>query len=141
MAFLGFLSINRAIEVYMLVLFGLNCLQMLDFKYSVGLVKFAVIFDCKKIFQNVCYSRRRLDWCTLGLPHLIHFFFNRFHENEVYYTAGEVCLRSESVPVVKFCDQNQELLCNIIMVLASQVSDILRFVDLLIKCTFSPELI
>ena len=34
MAFLGFLSINRAIEVYMLVLFGLNCLQMLDFKYQ-----------------------------------------------------------------------------------------------------------
>ena len=30
---------------------------------------------------------------------------------------------------------------NMITVLASQVSDILRFVDFLIKCTFSPELI
>ena len=37
MAFLGFLSINRAMEIYMLVLFRLFCLQMLVFKYSVGL--------------------------------------------------------------------------------------------------------
>ena len=40
---------------------------------------------------------------------------------------------------MKFYNQSRELLCNI--VLASQVSDILRFVDLLIKSTLSPELI
>ena len=38
MAFLAFLSINRAMEIYMLVFFfRLYCLQMLLFKYSVGL--------------------------------------------------------------------------------------------------------
>ena len=71
----------------------------------------------------------------------IHFIFNRFRENEVFYTGGEVCLGSVSFPKVKFYNQSQELLCNVTMVLASQVSDILRFVDLLLKCTFSPELI
>ena len=70
-----------------------------------------------------------------------HFIFNRFRGNEVYDTGGEVCLGSESVPKVKFNNQRQELLCNVTMVLASQVSDILRFVDLLLKCTFSPELV
>ena len=69
-----------------------------------------------------------------------HFNFNRFRGNEVYDT-GEVFLGSVSVPKVKFNNQSQELLCNVTMVLASQVSDILRFVDLLLKCTFSPELI
>ena len=59
----------------------------------------------------------------------------------MFYTGGEVRLGSESVPGVKFSDQSQELLCNTIMVLASQVGDILRFVDLLIKCIFSPGLI
>ena len=37
MAFLGFLSINRAMKIYMLVFFRLYCLQMLVFKYPVGL--------------------------------------------------------------------------------------------------------
>ena len=70
-----------------------------------------------------------------------HFIFNRFRGSKVYDTGGEVCLGSVSVPKVKFNNKSQELLCNVTMVLASQVSDILRFVDLLLKCTFSPELI
>ncbi|XP_058967975.2 uncharacterized protein [Pocillopora verrucosa] len=47
--------------------------------------------------------------------------FVRFRENEVYDTGGEVCLGSVSVPKVKFNNQSQELLCNVTMVLASQV--------------------
>ena len=66
---------------------------------------------------------------------------NRFHEDKVFATGGEVCLGSESVPGVKFFDQSRELLCNVTIVLASQVGDIFRFMDLSIKCTFSPELI
>ena len=70
-----------------------------------------------------------------------HFIFNRFRGNEVYYTGGEVCLGSVSVPKVRFYNQSQKLLCNVTMVLASQVGDIERFVDLLLKCNFSPELL
>ena len=54
MAFLGFLSINRAIEVYMLVLFGLNCLQMLDFKYSVGLSSNLLSFSIVRKYFKTC---------------------------------------------------------------------------------------
>ena len=61
--------------------------------------------------------------------------------NEIFDTGGEICLKSGSVPGVKFFDQSGELLCNLTIVLASQVGDIFCFVDLLIKCTFSPELI
>ena len=61
--------------------------------------------------------------------------------NKIFDTGGEVCLKSESVPGVKFFDQRGELLCNLTIVLASQVGDIFRFVDLQIKCTFCPELI
>ena len=66
---------------------------------------------------------------------------NRFQKDKVFDTGGEVCLGSESVPGVKFFDQSREILCNVTIVLASQVGDIFRFMDLLIKCTFSPELI
>ena len=65
---------------------------------------------------------------------------NRFQKDKVFDTGGEVCLGSESVPGVKLFDQSRELLCNVTIVLASQVGDIFRFMDLLIKCTFSPEL-
>ena len=65
---------------------------------------------------------------------------NRFQKDKVFDTGGEVCLGSESVPGVKFFDQSREILCNVTIVLASQVGDIFRFMDLLIKCTFSPEL-
>ena len=64
---------------------------------------------------------------------------NRFRKNEVFYSGGEVCLKSGRVPKVMFYDQSEKLLCNVIIV--RQVGDILRFVDLLIKCNFSPELI
>ena len=57
MAFLGFLSINRAMKVYILVLFRRDCLQMLIFKDSVDLVKYAVIFDCKRV---LFYTKTRL---------------------------------------------------------------------------------
>ena len=79
----------------------------------------------------------------LGLSHLdsFNFIFNRFRENEVYDTGGEVCLGSGGVPGVKFYNQSQELLCNVTMVLASQVGDIFTVVGLPLKCTFSPELI
>ena len=40
---------------------------------------------------------------------------------------------------MKFFDESGELLCNMTIVLASQVGDILRFVDFLFKCAFSPE--
>ena len=72
MAFQGFLSINRAMEVYMLVLFGLDCLQMLVFKYPVGLSSNVLSFS---IVRNVCFSRRRLGWCMLDLPRLNSFHF------------------------------------------------------------------
>ena len=55
MAFLGFLSINRAMKVYILVLFRRDCLQMLVF--SRALVKYAVIFDCKRV---LFYTKTRL---------------------------------------------------------------------------------
>ena len=42
---------------------------------------------------------------------------------------------SEGVSGVKFFDQSGELLCNVAL-----VGDVFQFVDLLIKCTFSPEL-
>ena len=79
----------------------------------------------------------------LGLSHLdsFNFIFNRFRENKVYDISGEVCLGSEGVPGVKFYNKSQELLCNVIIVLASQVGDIFTVVDLPLKCTFSPELI
>ena len=54
MAFLVFLSINRAIEVYMLVFFGLNCLQMLDFKYSVGLSSNLLSFSIVRKYFKTC---------------------------------------------------------------------------------------
>ena len=139
MAFLGFLSINRAMKVYILFCFGV------------------IVFKCSfsKIQQGsrqIC-CHFRLSACTFlhkdsagvvyvgFVPFKFHFIFNRFRGNEVYDTGGEVCLGCESVPKVKFNNQSEELLCNVTMVLASQVSDILRFVDSSLKCTFSPELI
>ena len=41
---------------------------------------------------------------------------------------------------MKFYNQSLELLCNVPIGLATQVGDILRFVDFLIKCNFSLEL-
>ena len=56
MAFLGFSSVNRAWEVYMLLLFWRDCLQMLVFKDSVELSSNAVIFVCKKRSQSVSFQ-------------------------------------------------------------------------------------
>ena len=61
MAFLGFLTINRAMEVCMLVLFRRDCLQMLVFKDSVGLSSNVLSFS----IVSVCFSRQRLDWCSV----------------------------------------------------------------------------
>ena len=47
--------------------------------------------------------------------------------NEIFDTGGEICLKSGSVPGVKFFDQSGELLCNLTIVLASQVGDIFLF--------------
>ena len=66
---------------------------------------------------------------------------NRFSNKRVVHSDWEVCIGSESVPSVAFYDQSDEVLCSMIIVEASKVGDILRFVDLLIKCNFSPELI
>ena len=56
MAFLGFSSVNRAWEVYMLLLFWRDCLQMLVFKDSVELSSNAVIFVCKKRSQSLSFQ-------------------------------------------------------------------------------------
>lgn len=50
--------------------------------------------------------------------------FVRFHQDKVFNTGGEVCLRSDSVPGVKFFDESGELLCNMTIVLASQIRQI-----------------
>ena len=55
MAFLGFLSINRAMEIYMLVFFfRLYCLQMLLFKYSVGLSLNVLSFSVVRKYFKTC---------------------------------------------------------------------------------------
>ena len=61
MAFLGFLSINRAMKVYILVLFRRDCLQMLVFKDSVGLSSNMLSFSIVSVY----FSTHRLGWCSV----------------------------------------------------------------------------
>ena len=97
----------------------------------------------RRDFKACAFLDKSLGWCSVcrvGLM-LIHFILNRFSNERVVPSDWEVCIGSESVPSVVFYDQSREVLCSMIIVEASKVGDILRFVDLLIKCNFSPELI
>ena len=56
MAILSFLSINRAMEVYMLVLFWRDCLQMLVFKDLGGLLSKVLSFSIvRKDFKGYAF--------------------------------------------------------------------------------------
>ena len=61
MAFLGFLSNNRAMKVYILVLFRRDCLQMLVFKDLVGLSSNMLSFSIVSVY----FSTQRLGWCSV----------------------------------------------------------------------------